>query len=469
MKLLQQQPSQDLYDCVIIGAGAAGSVAAIQLARKGISTCIIDRQTEIARAILATGAGACNLTNTKLDPTCYNDPSFVKGIFGAHPEADILSFFQELGLMTTEKDGRVYPLSLQALSVQQVIQHELTRWKASSLLAREVVDVSPHPNGFCISYRFAYADDIPQTLTSSSDAGASAKEDAKKTHTICARTVIVATGGKHSLDFLPADLARTKPAPALCPLACEQDPLFALSGRRAHVTLMLTRNHTRIFSERGELLIRDFGLSGIVVFNASRYARAGDHLFIDFCPTQSYEALSHHLKHFVDARINARVTHELKPTPHADPASLRAQALKKLLIDALCGIIDPLLAELIYDQAHARAQARERVQMCADKTTPSAYESEIHALVECLKSYCLVVAGPAQTEHAQTWQGGILRSSLHTATLQSKTYPNLWAIGEAVDIDAACGGYNLSWAWMSAFTAAQDVARSLTAPSKEDA
>ena len=75
--------------------------------------------------------------------------------------------------------------------------------------------------------------------------------------------------------------------------------------------------------------------------------------------------------------------------------------------------------------------------------------------------YKLTVQGPAQTAHAQCWRGGIAREALNPHTLALQTHPSIWAIGEAVDVDAACGGYNLSWAWKSALVAAKDVAKAL--------
>lgn len=468
-ELMRITPDRAVYDCVIIGAGAAGSVAAISLAKTGASVCIIDKNTEIAHPILATGAGACNLSNTNLDVNCYNAPAFVKGIFGRRAEQDIHEFFSRLGLLTTQKEGRIYPLSMQAASVQQVLEHELVRADAFALLGHEVVELTQEQTGaWHIRARFAYVTSVDANVLEEAqkegstrtrvgaEANARADECASFKE-LRARTVIIATGTKHGLSFLPTDIANVTAKPTLCALACADDPILSHSGRRAQVVLTLVRAGKCVFCEAGEVLIRDFGLSGIVVFNASRIAQAGDILSLNFCPHMRAEALFEHIARFIDTREDAL---KISASAQTEAKDVRYT----LLTHALCGIVDPMLAESVLKRAQAHMQRSTKLPAHAhapQSTDNDARARLIQASVEALMDYELTVQGPAQTAHAQCWRGGIAREALNPHTLALQTHPSIWAIGEAVDVDAACGGYNLSWAWKSALVAAKDVAKAL--------
>ena len=194
-------------------------------------------------------------------------------------------------------------------------------------------------------------------------------------------------------------------SPVLCGVAAEASApglLDALDGRRAHATATLTRSGRVIIREAGEVLFRPWGLSGIVSFDLSRHARPGDLIELDLAPeVDAWE---------VDGIVASRP---------GDTA-------------ALDGILDPVIAaELV------RLAGGVHMSGLAWRVAP------------LVKGLPLRVTGLADTAHAQVTRGGVNVSALDPATLSVRGRPGLFACGEALDVDGACGGFNLAWAWTS--------------------
>jgi predicted flavoprotein YhiN len=177
------------------------------------------------------------------------------------------------------------------------------------------------------------------------------------------------------------------------------------------------------WSERGEVLFRSFGLSGIVIFNLSREARENDLVELDLTP----ELAPSELQQLVD--------------PFARGSFARG---------CLDGVLDPKIAESL------ERLARERWQLPGlDRDEPA---SESAALISLAKSLPLRVTRAMAEEGAQVTRGGLENSQFSTDTLECAAHPRLFACGEALDVDGACGGFNLSWAWKSAMVAGRAAA-----------
>ena len=347
-------------DVCVCGGGAAGLVAAICAAEAGASTVVLERDLICGRPILATGNGRCNLTAFDLNTAAYNDPVFVETVCGSGPLAEgVLDFFDACGLATgfeSEGDMRVYPLSDQASSVRDVLLARAGRAGCVLACAREVTDV----DGGKVTFNEAFSG---------------------QERTLAARAVVLAARD----GFVPSGLEAKPFSPVLCPVACEGLPFEELDGRRVRASAALIRNDETVFSEYGEVLFRPFGLSGIVIFNLSRFAQAGDAVVLDLAP------------------------------------SMDDAAFEKIcsLAGSARGIIDPAIVEVLGDMKR----------------------------VQCL------VAGLAQTEHAQVRSGGLATAQFDPATLMARDHPGIFAAGELIDVDGPCGGYNLSWAWRSGMVA----------------
>lgn len=250
----------DTVDVCVCGGGAAGLVAAICSAEAGASTVVLERDLECGRTILATGNGRCNLTNFDVKPGDYNDPAFFEAVCGPGGFAaeKALSFFDGCGLSTAfenEDDMRVYPTSDQAASVRDVLLARARRAGVVFACAREVEGIDEGR----VLYREVFS-------------------DARRT--IGAGAVVVACRE----GFVPESVESEPFQPMLCPIAATGLPFDKLDGRRSDARVALVRGGRTIARERGEVLFRPYGLSGIVIFNMSRQAQPGDTLELDLAP-----------------------------------------------------------------------------------------------------------------------------------------------------------------------------------------
>lgn len=387
-------------DVCVVGGGAAGILAAISAHDTGwesnLSVAILEADVECGRTILATGNGRCNFANTDLAPEHYNHPEFATSIMGEPEEAltSIQTFFRASGLNWIEEEGRLYPMSRQATSVRNLLVNRLNYAGVICAACREVEGAKRIANNKWVVSYITPWSMEPQTIK--------------------CRSLILATGGKGYNLLSALKLKTVEPEPVLCALKA-QSPLPGLleklDGRRVRAHVALKRGAHIVAQEAGEVLFRSYGVSGIVIFNLSRMAKPGDMLEIDLAPeVDAWE---------VDRLIASQWGNDY----------------------ALDGILDPAIA-------HELIEAAGGSQM----------EGLAWRVAPLVKGLPLRVLGPADTEHAQVTRGGIDIATLDSKVLAIKGKTNLYACGEAVDIDGACGGYNLSWAWTSGLRAGKDAA-----------
>lgn len=208
--------------------------------------------------------------------------------------------------------------------------------------------------------------------------------------------VYAAGGGEETARSLGLSCAAFEPV--LCSLACAAPAgvaLGELDGRRAHVVARLLRAGREVARDVGEVLFRSYGLSGIVVFDLSRHARPGDVVSLD-----------------LTCGLGRERAREL-----ADAAG------------SCAGVLDPVIAG---------ALGQDALDQALDLR--------------------FVVQGPAEPERAQVTRGGLLTGQFDPATLEARERPGLFACGEALNVDGACGGFNLAWAWKSGLVAGRAAA-----------
>lgn len=422
-------------DVVIIGGGAASLACAITLAEHGISPCIIEQNLELGTSILPTGNGACNFSTTSLNPLGYNDPHFVEQTFGSGALQDIYAFFKRCGLLWCSKQDRLYPHSLQASSVTSVLLNTLESYKHTHICGRTVTRIDQQDTGFKISYENLWDVQTMQRAT---------HDRIRKT--IVAQSVVIACGGKNNLPILPSQLSTTNFTPLLCPLLCADDPLFVLNGLRAQAKLSLERADKVIWQEAGEVLIRDYGISGIVSFNASRFAQPQDHIVVNFLPeyttSQAYELIYNTLLSYKERACNV----------HNSVAVAQKTYTERDLACALSGIFTPEFAQFFAKTSCINLS--QKPQRSTDLNTRAG------ALRSLIQNYKLNFISTTQTTSAQVHRGGISSTDINPHTLEAHQIPGLYVIGESLDIDGMCGGYNLSWAWKSGMSAAQSICAS---------
>ncbi len=391
-----------MNDTAIIGGGAAGLASAVFAARRGKKVLLLERLPRVGKKILSTGNGRCNLTNKNIRPERYHgqDASFAKEALSAFPLSDTLSFFESIGLAVSEGEhGKLYPKSLQASSVLDLLRLELSRLGVSETVDAFVKDIKKEKGGFQIT-----------------------TEDGRS---FSSKTVILATGGKAAPSMgtdgegfaLAQNFGHTciTPIPSLVQIKTEP-PMRALKGVKHVGEASLYIDGAHVHSETGEILFTDYGLSGPPIFNLSRYASEG-------------------------VRQNRKVRVLLNLFPDYTPEDLfsflsaRKEALPHLTEDAfLFGLLPKLLGREITKRAR-----------------------DLYDLSGLLSAFPLKVTGVMPWANAQVTAGGIATKDVNPKTMESALCPGLYFCGEILDIDGDCGGFNLQWAWSSAYVAAQNV------------
>ena len=375
-------------DVAILGGGAAGLCAAITAAEAlgaNKHVVVFEKALESGRTILATGGGRCNFTNADLSFENFSHPEFVQDVCKNKDTflADILAFFRSSGLAwATEDEGRMYPLTRQASSIQSLLLKRAQKAGVQFALGREVTLVKPQRNNFIVAFKECFA--------------------GEKTYEIHASSVVLATGGLTTTKLAESlQLQTTSLRPGLCALTCTPQPPTSLDGKRVRAHASLVRNGAVLKQESGELLFRSFGLSGIMIFNLSRTTLPGDVLEIDLLPQLTEEE--------VTAAVEAHTTD---------------------------GLLDPQIA--------AYLGTNDSVEVTVAKA---------HKII-------FTVTGTSSKVVPQVCIGGISVEQVSANTLEVSGIPGLFIAGEALDIDAQCGGFNLSWAWKSGMVAGLAAAKS---------
>ena len=372
---------------MIIGGGAAGLMAAIQAARCGASVTILEKNESPGKKILVTGNGRCNLTNLRLDPNAYHgeDPSFAKKAMERFSLKQTLGFFHKAGLMTTDRDGWVYPRSLQASSVLRVLTEEAAAHKVKMKTNADVKDFRPDPdNGWrIITSDWEYQADAVIIACGSAASGQEGTEELLQVLEHLGHRII-------------------KPYPALVPLRCKEKRKW--SGVRTSAVVSLYTDERLTASESGEIQLTDYGVSGIPVFQLSRHAvkalteKKKVYLELDFFPEQTEEELGNWIRE--------------QKTTHMD----------RSLQTILSGCLPDKLAVLLSKEREPVFQAKH-------------FRTEI--------------IGSLPVSSAQVCAGGVSSAQIDPHTMGSLCCRDLYLAGEIIDMDGPCGGYNLQWAWTS--------------------
>ncbi|MDO5291834.1 MAG: NAD(P)/FAD-dependent oxidoreductase [bacterium] len=398
------------YDIIVVGGGASGLVAAITAAKRRQKVLILEHKDKIAKKILATGNGKCNYTNTYYDDTVFrgDSPAFVLPVLEQFTVNDTIRFFEELGVYPKDRNGYLYPNSGQAQTILDVLRMEIERLNVEVICEEHVASIKKQKQGFVVTSN-------------------------KKSYQ--ASSVILATGGKASenlgSDGSGYELSKafghhiTPIVPALTALRSNMKCFKMVAGVRTDVTLTLLVDGKKAAVESGELQLTDYGISGIPVFQISRYATRGLHdkkkveVEIDYLPGLSYKEVTSFL-------------YERK--------SLRG---KKRLEEFLIGLLNSKLCAMLIKEA-----GLDPKKQVADVTN-----KELNALASKIKKFVVTIDSANSFDKAQVCAGGVDTKEIEPKTMESKLVKGLYFAGELVDIDGTCGGYNLQWAWSSGYVA----------------
>lgn len=402
-----------MYDIAIIGGGAAGLAAAITAGACNVKRIVVlESSQRIGRKILATGNGRCNLSHQSISPSDYRGSVPAEKVLSDF--GDAVDFFASLGLhIRTDDQGRMYPYTMAASSVLDVLRSACMQYSVEEICSQRVRALEKCKNQWKI-------------LTDTDEFFASA--------------VIFAAGG-HAAGKLGTDgsawqilrnlgVTITPPRPILCPVLSDERILKSLKGIRAKASVSLYHKETLIATETGEVQFTQNALSGICIFNLAEWIPATSQneysVHLDLIPELSQKETVSMLHQFADARYGADC------------------------LMWLTGFVQKPIALHILKQAGIRT----------DRNCTSLTGKQMSDISKLLHDNIFPVLGLASFEQAQATAGGISASELDD-TLQLKHHPGLYAAGEVLDIHSICGGYHLHWAWSSGVYAARNAAAGL--------
>lgn len=394
---------------VIIGGGASGMMAAIVAARKGAKVTLLEKNKQVGKKLLVTGNGKCNFSNENQELSYYrcDYPFFVQKVLETFSMEDTKVFFEELGILIKERNGGLYPNSGQAASMVEVLRLELQRLQVKVACNTEVLSVQKKEEIFLISTEnWTYEAD---TVIFSSGSKAAPITGAGESGYQFAENF------GHSL---------IKPLPALTSVYVKEKDIAKLSGVRQDTLLRLEIEGDAL-EEFGELQFTSYGLSGIPVFQLSRYAvRALDKgksckMYLDFLPKLQIEDIVKLLtdkKNYIGNRTGT---------------------------DVLLGMFPEKLSAILLTRAKISAKKKARDWS----------EKELWQLAVQMKNLSFTITKCRGYEQAQICTGGVDVLEVDEHTMESKLVKGLYFSGELLDVDGACGGYNLQWAWSSGYLA----------------
>jgi len=384
---------------LITGGGAAGLTAAVFAARNGAAVTVLEQNEKPGKKICATGNGKCNLTNLSMPSDAYRGrhPEFVREALAQLSVEDTVRFFEEIGIVPVSRNGYLYPRSGQAQSVTDVLCMEARNLGVKLKTNQKVTSLSCKQGRWKVTTTDWHYEGDAVILAGGSKASAIAGSDGS--------CYDLAESQGHTL--VPV-------YPALTALKCRGKNFKAWSGVRTGGEITLLIDGKPFKKEQGELQLTEYGVSGIPVFQLSRYAvcalREGHRvgLTLDFFPEYTNE--------------------ELKKLLFGRKEHCPYKTEKELLI----GLLPEKLIKVL----------------ASDRDFPNS-----------LKDFPLEVTDTMSFAQAQVCCGGVDTAEVNPRTMESRLKKGLYFAGELLDIDGICGGYNLQWAWSSGAAAGSHAAK----------
>lgn len=403
-----------MQEIVIIGGGASGLVSAIIAARRGKKVIILERNNICGKKILVTGNGRCNYFNEDQNIKHYrsNDTELLKEIITKKNQEKVLQFFKEIGIEPKIKNGYYYPFSNQAVSIQNALLTEIKNLNIEIKNEVEVRKIKKQNDKFII-------------MTD--------KEN------IEANKVIISTGSKSAPKTgsdgsgykICQELGHTiiEPLPALVQLKGKEKYFKEWNGIRADVAINLYEDNKEIAKEVGEIQLTDYGISGICVMNLSGRVARG-----------LYTGKDEYVKINFLSNLNINTVQECISFIDKRNKSMKNRTISELLD----GIINYKLLNVLLKNLKNK-QWNEISAKDKEKIAESLVELKVN------------IIGTNSFDKSQVCSGGIPLKEIDVNTMESKLVKDLYITGELLDCDGDCGGYNLTWAWITGIIAGEEV------------
>jgi predicted Rossmann fold flavoprotein len=384
------------YDCIIIGAGAAGLMCALRAGQRGKKVLLLDHADEVGPKILISGGGRCNFTNRDVAPDRYisNNPHFCKSALKSYTQYDFIALAEKHKIPYHEKTlGQLF-CDGSAREIIKMLLDECAAGQVDIRLGQRVETVSK-TDAFIIK---------------------TARDDFTAIKLVMATGSLSipkmgATGFTHDIAK-QFGLALTDIRPGLAPLTFDGkmlDFMRALSGTALEIIATCGRR-----SFRENMVFTHRGMSGPAILQISSYWREGESIALDLVPGIDAED-------FLLTRKKTRPRTELQT------------------------ILGELLPQRLAQSLTATYFSAVPITTLTDK-----YLKDVAAL---LKKWVLTPSGTEGYAKAEVTLGGVDTDGLSSKTMEAKTTPGLYIIGEAVDVTGWLGGYNFQWAWSSGWAA----------------
>lgn len=382
-------------DIIIIGAGASGIVTAINAKNENNRVILLEKNDRIGKKLLATGNGRCNYTNMNLSEKNYSSPDFVKRTLEDFSNEDLINYFRILGLESTLDGNRVYPISLKANSVLNILIYWLEKNGIEVKTKSQVKEIKKTKKGY-------------EVITNE--------------ETLRADIVVAAFGGKampaSGSDGLSFEILKkmgirvTNIKPALTQLKLDSKYLKHLSGTKVIGRARLLRDEKVIDEREGEILFTNYGISGPPILDISVNTKEGDVIevpLINNLKKDSIDMVYNRYYMFPDFSLE----------------------------EFLMGLVDKKFIHYIVDS------------LDMDKNTAMNMISmgDFEKIIGLLLKSRFKVTGNTGFKNAQVTRGGVSLDEVSPENYEAKKYKDLYIIGEALNIDGDCGGYNLHFAF----------------------
>lgn len=398
---------------IVIGGGPSGIVSAIFAKRNNNEVIVLEKNSTPLKKLLMTGNGKCNYLNEYYDENCYHtmNKDYISKIITSNNIQDVLSFFDKMGIIPKIKNGYYYPFSNQASTIQKALIWEAEQCGVIIEKNQCVKKIEKKDNTFMISTeeKIWTADYIVLA---------------------CGSKAYPKTGSDGAgYDFLERfHHTIIKPLPALVQLIGKGKYYKEWDGVRCDAVLDLYEDELLIASEKGELQLTDYGISGICTFNLSHFVTRG---------------LDLHKKEIIKINFVPFIKEDISNWIDNYSRKNSNKTIKGLLE----GFLNYKLVSVILSVCHIKENSYFK----------ELSQEEKDVLINHLKSFPVEIVSTKDFSSCQICNGGVKLNEINPNTMESFIVPNLYVVGELLDLNGNCGGYNLTLCWISGMLAGKNI------------
>ena len=391
---------------VVVGGGAAGMMAAICAAERGASVTLLEPNERLGKKLNITGKGRCNVTNNAdLETLLANTPKngkFLYSAFSRFDGRDTMAFFEKLGVpLKTERGNRVFPVSDRAFDISGALERRLKALRVTMVRDR-AVHLEIEEGTICGVQGERREYPAQAVILATGGVSYPATGSTGEGHRMAAEA-------GHTVTPLRGSLVPLREQGNLCAR------MQGLSLRNVGLTVF--ENSKKIYTDFGELLFTHFGVSGPLILSASAHMRHFEkktyRLEIDLKPALD------------EQQLDKRLLSDFTKYANSDFCNALNDLLPQKLI--------PVVVELTEIPPHQKVHDLTKDQR--------------RGLLQLLKHFPVVIAGPCPVTDAIVTSGGIKVGEIDPKNMESKVVKGLYFAGEVIDVDAYTGGFNLQIAW----------------------